>query len=251
VGQTLRDLLVSGVTGMPEDNTYCNLIMWVFKSLIKRSYLATNPKVLGQTLLLQKNLVRYTSRKRYIHFLQKEINAGLGPEYIMLVRNPYIRVESYFKEKLRQKVKMVFDEKPYILKRHQEIFYPYIGIKASDSLETKVTCLLNFSFKDFVARIPEVYQMEDHLAPQTFNFTRKVMGVERTMKMNRYVHVENEDEMNWLACHFGLDLSIRANSSSSESNERIVWDDESIAIVRSLYKRDFDLLGYEMNYPES
>jgi hypothetical protein len=86
--------------------------MWVFKSLIRKSYLATNPKVLGQTLLRQKNLVRFTSRRRYIHFLQKEISIEFGPEYVMLVRNPYKRVESYFKEKLRQKVKMVFAEEP-------------------------------------------------------------------------------------------------------------------------------------------
>ena len=70
------------------------------------------------------------------------------------------------------------------------------------------------------------------------------------MKMNRYVHVENNEEMVWLSTHFDLDLSIHANNSSSESGERMVWDNESIEIVKTLYKRDFEILGYDINYPE-
>jgi len=172
---------------------------------------------------------------------------NLGPEYVMLVRSPYLRVESYFREKLRQKVKKVFDkEKPYTLKRHQEIFYPYIGLSSSDSLETKVEGLLNFSFKDFVSRIPEVYTIEDHLTPQTYNFTRSFFGFERMMRMNRYVHVENKNEMLWLADYFKLNLSIRVNDSSGEGKS-IEWDDESISIVKSLYKRDFEVFGYDNN----
>jgi hypothetical protein len=108
---------------------------------------------------------------------------------------------------------------------------------------------LNFSFNDFVARIPDVYALEDHLAPQTLNFSRTLLGMERTMKMNRCIHVEDKEEMVWLANHFGLDLSIRANNSSSEDNEKIEWDNKSLEIVKALYKRDFEALGYNTNYP--
>jgi len=173
---------------------------------------------------------------------------NLGPEYIMLVRNPYLRVESYFREKLRQKVRRVFDqENPYILKRHQEIFYPYIGLKVADSLDRKAEGLLNFSFRDFVLKIPDVCLKEDHLAPQTHNFSRRILGIERTMKMNRFVHVENQAEMAWLANHLGLDLSIHVNSSLSENDETIRWDNESMQVVKSVYTRDFEIMGYDMN----
>ena len=123
--------------------------------------------------------------------LLKEIHPELGPEYIMLVRNPYRRLESFFKEKLRQKVNMVFDENPYVLKRHQEIFYPYLKINPSDSLETKVSGLLKLSFKDFIMNVKAVYKFEDHIAPQTLNFSRGVFGLDRVMRMNRYIHFEN------------------------------------------------------------
>ena len=60
--------------------------------------------------------------------LAKEVSPEFGSEYIMLVRKPDRRLESFFKEKLRQKVKMVFNENAYILKRHLEIFYPYVKV---------------------------------------------------------------------------------------------------------------------------
>ena len=35
---------------------------------------------------------------------------------------------------------------PYILKRHQEIFYNYLKIKSSDPLEVKAAALLKLTF---------------------------------------------------------------------------------------------------------
>ena len=54
--------------------------------------------------------------------LAKEVSPEFGAEYIMMVRKPYRRLKSFFKEKLRQKVKMVFDENPYILKHARRFF---------------------------------------------------------------------------------------------------------------------------------
>jgi hypothetical protein len=217
--------------------------MWVFKSSIRDSYLATNPKVLTQTLLQQANLTRFTSKRRYLHMLAKEVSPEFGPEYVMLVRNPYKRLESFFKEKLRQKVKMVFDDNPYVLKRHQEIFYSYLKIKPSDPLEVKASALLKLSFKEFIMNIKNVYQLEDHIAPQTLNFSRKFMGVTRVMQMNKYVHLENGVEMKWLADYFKLDLSIRINTTR-EVDDTIEWDKESIAVVKDIFRKDFETFGY-------
>lgn len=222
--------------------------MWIFKSTIKNCYLAANPKVMTQTLLRQKNLVRFTSKKRYMHFLLKEISLHAGPEYFMLVRNPYNRLESYFKEKLRQKVKMVFDETPYILKRHQTIFYPYVGLTEGDSLERKHDRLLQFDFKRFIHALPEVYRVEDHLAPQTTNFSRSFLGKTFTMKMNRYVRIENKDEFGDVASYLELDFSVRLNSSAGV-DEKIEWDNETEAIVQRIYRKDFETFGYDDRRP--
>lgn len=217
--------------------------MWIFRSKIRNCYLAANPKVLTQTLLRQKNLIRFTSKRRYVHFLLKEVSIEAGPEYIMLVRNPFKRVESYFREKLRQKVRLVFDQPPYVLKRHQTIFYPYLGLTEEDSLQKKHDRLLALDFKSFVRALPDVFAVEDHLAPQTRNFSRSILGKSFTMKMNRYVQIERKSEMEDLARYLGLDLSIRLNSSA-DINEPIVWDDESVEIIKRIYEDDFTTFGY-------
>lgn len=222
--------------------------MWVFKTKFSDSYLAANPKVLTQTLLRQSNIERFKSKSRYLHFFLKEIHVKLGPEYVMLVRNPYFRVESYYREKLNLKVRQVLDVDPYILKRHQQIFYPVAGIKESDTLETKRDRLLALDFKTYVKTIPSVYEVEDHLAPQTYNFTRRIFGISRTMKMNKYVHIEHTRDMVWAANYFKLDLSIRVNESTSTA-VNIEWDRECIEITQRIYQKDFETFGYPMEYP--
>lgn len=224
--------------------------MWVFKSKVRNTYLATNPKVLGQTLLKQPTLERYVARWRYIHFLEKEINLDWGPEYIMLVRNPFTRLESFFREKLRQKVLLTEEVVPYTLKRHQQIFYEYLGLRDNDPEAMKVKRLLEFRFSEFIKVIPYVYRAEDHIAPQTYNFSRHFLGFNWRMKMNRIVQVEDSDSMQWLAQYLKLDLSIRANSSA-HIKELLEWNNESVEIVRRIYQDDFRVFGYPLTPPSN
>ena len=118
-------------------------------------------------------------------------------------------------------------------------------IDPSDSLENKVSGLLKLSFKDSIMNVKAVYKFEDHIAPQTLNFSRGVFGLDRVMRMNRYIHLENPDEMKWLADYFKLDLSIRVNATSGISDE-VEWDAESIAIVKEVFRKDFEIFGYEL-----
>ena len=221
--------------------------MWIFESKKRNSFLAANPKVLTQTLRYQKNLSRLTGKRQYLHFLLKSMGKQFGPEYVMLVRNPYNRVESFFKEKLRQKVRKALDAKqPYILKRHQMIFYDFLGINKSASVQHQVDSLLGLDFKSFVKLIPRVYHLEDHIAPQTYNFSLTRFGMSLTMHMNRYVKLESAEDMVWMAKYFDLDLSERRNSTIEEQ-ELLEWDDECISIVQRIYKRDFEIFGYDAN----
>ena len=166
--------------------------MYVFKSQVRDSYLATNPKVLTRTLLSQKSLARVTGKIRYAHMIAKNINPALGPEYIMLARNPFLRVESFFKEKLRLRVRQALDPvDPYLLKRHQELFYPRANIAQGDSLEDKVRKLLSIRFEDFVEELPKVIEYDDHLRSQTGNFAKSFFRKKFYFPMNRYVPSPN------------------------------------------------------------
>lgn len=217
--------------------------MFVFKSKLKNTYIATNPKVLTRTLYDQKELSRYVSKKRYFHFLLNKFS--IGPNYIFLSRDPYSRIESFFKEKLRQKVKMVLDkDNPYQLKRHQEIFYPFFNIDSSYPDSLKVEKLLNIDFNEFIRIIPRVYKIEDHLNLQTDNFSRKFLNLNLGPNFSTIVHIEDKEAMSSLASELKLDLS-RRNNSSEDVDDILIWNKRSIEIVNDLYQKDFEILGYK------
>ena len=218
--------------------------MFVYKSKVNGDFIAANPKVLTSSLNVQDNIERYFSKKRYLHFISQNLGISGFGNYYFLTRNPFSRVESYFKEKLRQKVFKVFDDdQPYQLKRHQEIFYPFIDIDENTTDEEKVKKLLELGFEDFIKLIQKVYKQEDHLSLQTDNYTRNLFGFYVRPKFENIIHIEREKDLNFLSNHFEINLGIRKNSSHDEKNE-IIWTDQSIQIVQNLYHKDFELLGY-------
>lgn len=222
--------------------------MFVYKSKINGDFIAANPKVLTSTLDSQKNILRYFSKKRYIHFVCQNIGVSAGGKYFFLARNPFSRIESYFNEKLRQKVLKVLDQvQPYQLKRHQEIFYPYLNIDDNISDEEKVKKLLELNFNDFVELLQKVHRKEDHLSLQSDNYTRNLLGIRLRPKFENILHVERERDLDFLSNHFELNLGIRKNTSNDEKDE-IVWSDKSIQIVKNLYHNDFELLGYSKDF---
>jgi hypothetical protein len=173
----------------------------------------------------------------------KALNSRIPPEYVLLARDPYSRVESFFHEKLRYRVGQALNPSdPYQLKRHQTVFYPWLDTSAEEPIAAQVETLLEMSFDQYVRLIPEVWHIEDHLAPQTTNYTRTVFGRPIRMGFDRIVHVEDELAMQETAERFRLDLAIRQNAS--ERLHEVAWSDEGRAIVRQVYAQDFEVLGY-------
>jgi hypothetical protein len=72
--------------------------------------------------------------------LAEEVRPEFGPEYIMLVRNPYRRLESFFKEKLRQRLDGVRRKSIYTEELSADL-PSVLKIDPSDSLENKVSGL--------------------------------------------------------------------------------------------------------------
>jgi hypothetical protein len=51
--------------------------------------------------------------------------------------------------------------------------------------------------------------------------------------------------MKWLADYFKLDLSIKINATH-EIDDTIEWDDECIAVVKRIFRKDFETSGYDV-----
>jgi hypothetical protein len=176
--------------------------------------------------------------------LIKQWVPSISVAHYLLVRNPYDRIESFFKEKLRSKVREVTNlVNPYQLKLHQEIFYPFAGIMASDDLNTKQQKLLNFSWDDFILTLPHVYLKDEHLRPQSYIMRQLVKrAVPISFRFDRIFQIESADHLKIIASDLHIDLTIRENQTAR--SEEVVWNRNALDIVNDLYHRDFEMLGY-------
>lgn len=220
--------------------------MYTFYNKSCQYYLSSNTKVLTSTLRASEQL-RFASRKKeVIHALKKRFGLKALPHYV-LSRDPYKRTESFFKEKLRQKVKAVFDKDiPYKLKLHQEIFYPLAGIEAQMSLQEKVGRLLAISFNAYVRYLPKVYMKDVHLRPQSNIAYQKVKGVfPHRLTFDRVIKIENDADMQFLNDSLGINTSIKVNRSK-DTKQEVEWMPELLQIVNKLYSRDFEMFHYSM-----
>lgn len=194
-----------------------------------------------RTLLRQPTLERVLSKKRYLHFAANTVS--LGPDYTLLARNPYDRLESFFREKLRRRARGALDpDDPSRLKRAQTIFFPALGVSVADPIEAQVEALLSLDFERFVCLLPDVATLDDHLAPQTSNYSRRLLGRSWLLPFDHVVRIEDPETMGRLADDFQLDLATRFNATPGES---IDWSPAAREIVNDVYRRDFERLGYE------
>lgn len=220
--------------------------MITFYNKDQEYFLTTNTKVLSSSLRKQKNLERVGNFPVWLHTLSRRLGLSRMPHYF-LVRNPYARVESFFKEKLRKCIHQTTDNPPYILKLHQQIFYPYIGVREGDDLEEIKRKFFALTFGEYVSLLPRVYFLDAHLRPQSWSRKRKLKGVlPFTILFDRVMKIEEASTFEFLGRELKLDTGIRANATVDKRNE-IRWTEAELRIVNKIYKVDFELFGYELN----
>ena len=180
--------------------------------------------MLSSTLNNQNELIRLEGLPKYWNNVKMKASVTHHPHYL-LVRNPYDRLESFFKEKLRKCVLQTKADPPYQLKLHQEIFYPYLGIdNLNTSLDDKIKIFLDFSFENYIKTLPEVYLLDQHLKPQSYSYRSRII---------------------FLSNKLGINTNIRVNATSDLKNE-VNWTPVLRTIVNLLYDKDFEELDYKL-----
>ena len=222
--------------------------MIYFYNPSKDYFIATNEKVLSSTLKSMSELMLVQRKKIFISYLKKKLLFIKNQPHYLFVRNPYKRIESFFKEKLREKVRNSTEHKnPYKLKLHQKIFYSYAGVNVKDGLEEKQRKLLNFTWLQFIESLPYVYQLDPHLKPQSKILVPKIKNFfPYPMKFDKVFKIDDVNHRREIESVLGLDLSVRKNQSPP--NKEIIWNKKIFNIVNKLYKDDFEKLGYKMNH---
>lgn len=219
--------------------------MPIFKKRNNSLYLLTNYKVMYSTLKHQKNIERLviSNKTKYTIILNQWLAKDL--KFYLIVRNPYDKIESFFKDKFRQSLN--HDENNCVWQASQEIFFPYLDIEESMSPETIKNKFKDTSFSNMIAILPEVYLLDGHLQPQYKEANLVIIlwkfTIQVPIRIKKVFKLESLKDLNMLNKIFGIDTNIKVNITS-EVREELMWTKQDLQIVNKLYRKDFKRFKY-------
>ncbi len=175
-------------------------------------------------------------------WVETELKRGRA---IMVVRNPFSRVESCFKDKFR-KEPMRLGQPDFVWQYCQNIVLDRLEVDPQAKDEVKAQALLDMSLADFVQMLPEVSKMDGHSMPQ-FRFKQlswRGRGLGHWPGV-RHIKIEDAAALREIP---GLDLGRQTNSTKHIRTD-LIWDEASQRMIRDIYHRDFPLGDYPLTPP--
>ncbi|MFT4927138.1 MAG: hypothetical protein ACI8WB_003244 [Phenylobacterium sp.] len=175
-------------------------------------------------------------------------------DWQVIVRSPYARLESFFKDKFRLNIKARRNgQAPW--QHCQQLFFPVLDLDNPLDKRSIQQRFLQTSYAQFIDFLPDCYQQDVHLQPQSYLLDEIntvlssdgcTRGLEGGVKDYRLIHLESAAETTAFARLSGINMSRRANST-----QHLSLDDEPVAedvlgVIHRLYQNDFTMLGYGM-----
>lgn len=229
------------------ENCLSTSTMILFKKKQTSIFLVTNLKVMYSSLTVQESIEEVP--KSLGLFLKLAFHSLLGSKrtkYYLIVRNPYSRLESFFKNKFRSTLPNIIKSGKW--QHCHEIFFPFLDLKSNDSASDIAKRLSSISFSEFISLLPLTYKKDGHLFPQSWakSFYIRKWGLKLAvpLKYSSIFKLESKNDLTRLSEIFHLDLSIKENSTESIMEE-IKWSREEVHIINELYHDDFDAYAYD------
>lgn len=214
-----------------------------FVNSSKHYLVSTNYKVLYSLLYEQPELREINMQAVAQYYLSDPApSPWLG--HFFVVRNPYTRLESFFKDKFRQDpvtMTRTYDQ----LQRCQRLFCSYLQIDPTDAAMSIREKLLSLSFEQFVQLLPAVYLNDGHLHPQVQMMTIRFRGAPIQLSFDRVFKVESAVDMACLQGELAIDVSQQINNTR-QVQWSSPWRPDLYAVINELYKADFETFQYEM-----
>jgi hypothetical protein len=207
----------------------------IFKSLDDSYYIITNFKVMYSTLMRQSNI---TLLKEHDWKVLSECRETL----YFLVRNPYDRLESFFRDKFILHPGRSVQTNNFRWQNCQKIFFDELQVSPDDFDDVQER-LTTTSFDQFIEMLPSKYLLDLHLAPQVYAICYMEGDSVFELQVDGVLMVDDEDDMAFLQSKLGIDTSVRENETRFE-NIHLGWNERSRSIVNGLYEADFWQLGY-------
>ena len=212
---------------------------------------STNLKVMYSSLKRTDSLVEI----KYKKFLFLKIINIFKVKHYLLVRNPYTRIVSFYKNKFQAISKQAFNREFFQFEYSQKLFFTHLNINSDDTNDVIASKLCSLSFVDFIRLLPQYYQRDHHMHPQNrvFYFKKKNRWLRLFLiNLARYVlkykiqiiKIEDLEKMNVLSKKIDLDMSSKRNNTQSIKTPALT--PETIKIINKIYYNDFILYGYKM-----
>lgn len=172
----------------------------------------------------------------------------------VVVRNPYARVASFYKDKFLRaedyRLWMQDQGMPQGWQQSTQLFFPYLGLDTTMDPKIVSERLSAVTFEEFMEILPKVYLRDGHLTPQhlagslSFRLLNYRISFRLPLHLEKVYKMESSDHIMSLAADFQLDLKTKVNATD-KVEEYINWSPSVIKTVERLYEMDFERFGYD------
>jgi hypothetical protein len=201
----------------------------------------TSLKVLYSTLVSHKHLKRVGEPSA-----MRLLLGGRVKRHVMFVRNPHSRLVSAWADKFLTYPRKLGQEGFHGWQHVQRIYLQHTGFLDRGSDEAIRDALLATSFREFVNHLPAIYRRDAHLQPQHWTMSIRYKGVIPILPLG-FDQIIRVEQMDASALHHELGIDVvgaRCNVTEHPPADEL-FTPELRAIVRRLYKRDFEKFSYE------
>jgi hypothetical protein len=225
--------------------------MIIFKKKDEPVYVVTNYKVMYSSLNAEPSLEKITKSGLTLILAVLRSWFGSSCRFYMVVRDPYDRVESFYKSKFaRGEINRIWMEEQGMKARWQDCtlpFFPLLDLDTSMDPSMIGKRLVATSFDEMVTLLPKVYLMDGHMTPQNFAkvLSFELLGVKFRLpiRFKSIYKLEEQEDLEALKRNLHIDLSVR--NSTRNMKEGVTWTQSSQQIVEKLYEKDFRLYQYD------
>lgn len=218
--------------------------MPVFYHKKKKHLILTSFKVMYSSLAAQPDLVElFPGRKTFLRLGADLIGIRRLPKY-QLVRHPYKRTISFYKDKFQQHPKQCLEQNfaNFPGWQHcQRIFFPLLDISETHSPAKIAEMLQAVSLDDCVEMIGQVAWQDPHLWPQVRCTQVAYPRMSFNLLPDQVFKLENLDEQ-VLQSTLGLQPNIRKNKAAVE--KKLELSEASKSTLQLLYAQDFVTYHY-------
>ena len=207
-------------------------------------WITTNYKVMFSRVRSESGYLRFSRQKYALQHFQRKIKRQ---ENILLVRNPYDRLLSFYKDKFIKTPENISLDY-YTRFRFHNWYFPDAFISVNDNEDTVKNKLSSATFLDFLNRLTVLFDQNIHTLPQHFITKYHLNGgvnLKIPVNFTQKIKIDDRDEMDLFSNLSGIDISKKINTTSEFILDNSDIDNKNTyEIINKLYIKDFECFNY-------